>query len=90
MTGALLWMPAGAVVVYAMWLLAGFTRKARGEWERAQSLLTAWGAPRTAGEATAGLPVRQSGPSPAVSIRPGCTCPGCECARLLEMDGGQS
>lgn len=87
--GALLWMPAGAVVVYAMWLLAGFTRKARGEWERVQDLLSAWRAPRTAGEAIAGLPILEPGPFPAVSPVHGCSCPGCECARLLEMDGGR-
>lgn len=89
MTGALLWMPAGAVVVYAMWLLAGFTRKARSEWERVQGLLSAWGTPRTAGEAIAGLSMLEPGPSPAVFIVAGCTCPGCECARLLEIDGGR-
>jgi hypothetical protein len=90
MTGALLAMPAGAVVLFAMWLLAEQVLAGQDEWERVQALLGAWAYPRTAGGAVTGLPMLQPDPSPAVSILPGCTCPGCECARLLKMDGGQS
>lgn len=87
---ALVWMPAGAVVLFAMWLVAVFVLDARAEWDQALDLLSAWSARRTAGEAIAGLPMLEPGPSPAVSALPGCTCPGCECARLLETDGGQA
>lgn len=87
---ALMWMPAGAVVLSAMWLLAEQLLAARSEWERVLDLFRARGALRTAGEAIAGLPVFQPDPSPAVSTLPDCTCPGCECARLLEMGGEPS
>lgn len=72
-----------------VWLLAELVLSAGAEREQIQGLLSAWGAPRTAGEACTGLPMLQPGPSPAVSTLPGCDCPGCECARLLEMDGGR-
>jgi hypothetical protein len=88
--GALLSMPLVVVVLYAMWLMAEHVLAAGAEWERVQDLLSAWSAPRTAGEAAAGFPGAKPGPSPAVSTLPGCSCPGCELARLLEMDGSQS
>jgi hypothetical protein len=85
---ALLWMPAGAIVLFAMWVLAEHVVVAGAEWEQVQ--VSAWSSRRTAGEDAAGLlPDPKPGPFPAASTLPGCSCPGCECARLLEMDGGQ-
>jgi hypothetical protein len=90
MTGALLWVPLVAVVLFAMWLMAEHVLAAGAEWERVQGLFSAWSVPGTAGEAAAGLSMLEPGPFPAVSTLPGCDCPVCECARLLEMDGGRS
>jgi hypothetical protein len=84
-TGALIWIPALVVVLAAMRSLAGRVLDAGAEWAQVRPAP----ARRTAGEAIAGLG-SQPGPSPAVATPDGCTCPGCECARLLETDGGQS